>query len=358
MRINVYIINAILLFFSSILLTTVKEHGIVIKTLSKTRLRLCNLQFILFWGCLLCCEYGLRGEITADNTNYKTWFELFNDYRLIDALHYKNVEKGFALFNAFIGIFTNDYQHYIFALGFFSVSFFMISIWKNAENKWLPVFVFIATGFFYGGWNLCSQFLAASIFSLAVEYIYKKEPVKYFLVVLLAFFIHKSAIIMIPLYFVLTVNISDKKWYKTVKYVVIACVAMTPVISGIAIAFSRFLYNDVYSEASGMFYQWTYIVKCLSLVAIIIYYRKCFDFSDLRDRVVYFGSLLYGVVILWGSGMALIQRFSYYLIIFPMIAVSIIYVRRKSIKLSVLFGTYFFLMQVGWFDSEYFLCFN
>ena len=359
MPINVYLINAILLLISSVLLINVKEKGVVIKTIFNAKIRLCDAVFVFFWSCLLFFEYGLRGDFTSDYEHYQNWFYLFRNYTFSQAIHYRNVEKGFALLNAAIGFFTDDYQHYIFILGVISVSLFMVAIWRNADNRWLPIIVFVASGFYYGGWNLNSQFLAASIFSLAIGAVYKKEPIKYAIIVMLAFSIHKSALVMLPIYFVMIWEMSPKKWKKIIDCLTIICIAMTPFIGKIAIIASRLLYKDLYLDSVGMSYGWTYVVKCLSMILLLFYYRRCLDFSLLKDRVNYFGSIVYGILILWSINNAFIQRFSYYFIIFPMIALSTVFVKKgKSKSFWILLVFYFFAMQVGWFGSDYYLCFG
>ena len=75
----------------------------------------------------------------------------------------------------------------------------------------LSLFVYIASGLFLVSMNGIRQFLAAAVIFAATKYIFDGSWIKFSLVVLLASSFHQSALILIPIYFL----IRREAWTKT-----------------------------------------------------------------------------------------------------------------------------------------------
>lgn len=81
---------------------------------------------------------------------------------------------------------------------------------RYLEAKYLPVAMFIYCFnpyFFLISLSAIRQFIAISCFVLATYYSYKKKPVLYLVIIVIASLIHSSAIVLVPVYFVA----NDKK---------------------------------------------------------------------------------------------------------------------------------------------------
>ena len=351
--INIYLINAVLLFLTTLYGSRNRK---LINFRLKNDSKVVNNDFfiIVIWAIIMWMEYGFRGDYTKDYRNYQTWFTIFNQYDIKGVLNYRGVEKGFALLNFLVGKLSDNYQVFLMISGAIAIILILLSSWRLTEVKWPPLLVLIGTGLFYGGFNLNAQFLAASLFAVAIVYIYKGDFVKYLTFVILAFFMQKSAIVMLPLYFLLRHKGSKRYRNIMVLLFVIVSGALMFGMGPIAKQLSSFLYQDIYVSSTRGGSSISYIVKCLSLVAIIIAFTKLFDLDEIRDRMAYYGSLLYGAVILWSISFSMIQRFAYFLILFPMMAISIIFERfSNKTALAIILGVYFFAMQFGWFSQPY-----
>src|SRR5665213_2396527 len=104
------------------------------------------------------------------------------------------------------------------SLGFFAMIIFLALINSVAYYRfikryvplqyyWLAVFIYV----FYPGFMLVNasamrQSLAIAIFITAIPYIYRKDAVRYFLFIGMAWLFHSSALILLPLYFLGYVN--------------------------------------------------------------------------------------------------------------------------------------------------------
>lgn len=127
-----------------------------------------------------------------------------------DQLHYLVVyESGFTdaryepLFNLVISACQAAHLHSSFFFGIIAliqITFFYLAF---KEEKYLYPFlaIFIFTSGLFGSWtNTLRQDVAGCIWVFAINYIYKKDYKRYLFWCIVAFFFHRSAIILIVLY--------------------------------------------------------------------------------------------------------------------------------------------------------------
>lgn len=121
-------------------------------------------------------------------------------------------DKGFTVLSIFIkSLFGNDYKVYFFIIAILQSAALIAVYRKYSENFFLALFVFIASTD-YMSWmhNGIRQFLAVAVTFAATPLLLKKRYIPYFLVVLLASTLHKTALMMIPIAFV----VQGKAWNK------------------------------------------------------------------------------------------------------------------------------------------------
>lgn len=353
---NIYIVNAVLLTLSAVIY---RDRYITIIGLSKEKtINTYRSFFLLFWFLILSLEYGLRGNFTTDYIQYRNWFVSAQSMNFADIIYSSNIEKGFLFLNYLVSHITSEYYIMTIVYGVLSVGFYIVAIKNSIDVVWAPIIVFVGIGIFYGGFNLSTQMLAASIFAISVKYIYEKKPVKYCLLILLAISFHKSAIFMLPIYLISKIKLNRRN-----KHIVIALVIGTGIVFSIfvkrvALVLSTYVYGDTYLtyQPALVGQGWGYILKHIAITAIIMYYGYLFDTDSPKEKLLYLGSILNCIIAIWSGQVALIQRFSYYFIIFPMLAMGHIVkedkIDRHLLKLLLVF--FFFIMQIGWFGNEYF----
>lgn len=105
------------------------------------------------------------------------------------------------LFKQFI---SNDYTIWLSAIAIITGLGVMIPLYKYSCNYGISMFLFIASCQFTWMFNGMRQFLAASILFGCTGLILKRKFVPYAIIVCLASTIHTSALILIPMYFVVT----------------------------------------------------------------------------------------------------------------------------------------------------------
>ena len=167
--------------------------------------------FMLLSAIQLIVLIGFRGiDVGTDTYNVAaTLKRVVTDTMLPNDIHWLGVP--YVCFLKLIGFFiTDNYVLLNLILGSITIIFLYKSIWDNSENKTLSLFIFLSTCLLYQMMNQSRQQLAIMVIFYAYKFIKNRNFTKYLFFVLLAFCFHKSAIIMLPFYFIANSKI-DKK---------------------------------------------------------------------------------------------------------------------------------------------------
>ncbi len=111
----------------------------------------------------------------------------------------------FSFFQNIIRNMTDDPQWLIAFAAVFSIPVPLIILYKYCPRFEMAIFMFVAFSYLGGAMNGMRQYMATSIFLLATRYLFsekKTDFIKYAVIVLLAYCMHNSAIVLLPLYFV------------------------------------------------------------------------------------------------------------------------------------------------------------
>ena len=105
---------------------------------------------------------------------------------------------------------SDDPQLLIFTTALITNVLIVITLYKYSRMIELSLFVFIASGIYTVSMNGIRQSMAAAIIFAATKYILDGNFKKFLLVILLAATIHQTALIFIPIYFI----VRRKAWTK------------------------------------------------------------------------------------------------------------------------------------------------
>lgn len=200
----------------------------------------------------ICC--AVRGNF-ADSMAYRYYFEHFSK-SISDLIVYMftgNKGPGYA-FVQFIGRYLFGTNSTIF-LGFIALiqSVVLVRFYnKYSINIWLSLFVFIASTD-YLSWmqNGIRQFLAVTLIIFFSDLLFEKKYLKMVIVILLAATIHTSALIMLPVIFI----VQGKAWNKkTVLLIIVTALAVSSLESFSGIV-GNLLMDTQYSRS---FADWQY----------------------------------------------------------------------------------------------------
>lgn len=139
----------------------------------------------------------------SDTANYKGLFTSGgNDFA--NAYNGKlPFEFGYSLFQIFLHNIDSNPQFLVFVTSVFIVSLDIYYINKYSSDLPFSFFLYFVLTYMTS-MNGIRQSMAAIVLTLALPWIMEKKPIRYMALVLLMSTFHKSALIMIPLYFVLS----------------------------------------------------------------------------------------------------------------------------------------------------------
>ena len=258
----IYVLNFVLILI----------YDLVLKN-KKTVLALASAQLFL----ILALRAPLLG---VDNAVYMAGYEYISTLEFGDMLSRLRLiqtaelvypyafESGYALLNwftSFLGIGFHGFLvlHALFCI--FSVAKF---VKRYSRNYCLSLVLFIALGFFTYQFGILRQTLALAIFLLSIPFIEERKPIKYFLLCLLAFTIHRVAIITVPLYFICKLKLTQKL-YMRMLIILAAFFAASPLLINV---FSFVLQNvmgkDLPLEGPNINAQFIIMILCSVLILI------------------------------------------------------------------------------------------
>lgn len=210
-----------------------------------------GLFFALTTFVLLVFFAGKRSGI-FDSLDYQYSYEHYYSFdlsQITDIITGKVKEKGplfkilLILFKHFTHGTYNDWFTFVALIQCLSIALFL---YKYSVDFMYSVFCFFTTSTFLWLVNGMRQFLAVAFILFFVDWIKKRKTIPFILIVIIAYFIHSSALIWIPVYFI----INYQPW--SFKYVILS------IILAIALYLytrSSFLDDSDYSYLSNADYQ-------------------------------------------------------------------------------------------------------
>lgn len=132
--------------------------------------------------------------------------DLYYPYFLNPSYSYKDLEPGFRVWNILIGSVFNNYNVYLL-LTYAAVLLIYFKSFIQISAQYVPFCIgvfFLTTILSSGGQR---QLIAVALINLSMHFIYKRNIIKYILILCVAATFHRTALFMIPLFFLATYNI-------------------------------------------------------------------------------------------------------------------------------------------------------
>jgi transmembrane protein EpsG len=157
-----------------------------------------NKLLVLLVIVTLALVSGLRNNI-GDTYAYIHSYKITNfTYGEIDY----SGDFGFNILQLLLQKISRDPQILILVTGAITNILIIIVLYRYSRYFEIAVYVYITSGMFTTSMNGIRQYLAAAIAFTATKYILNGSFKKYAVVILLASTIHKSALVLLPLYFI------------------------------------------------------------------------------------------------------------------------------------------------------------
>lgn len=282
-------------------------------------------------------------EVGVDSKTYTLAY--VNQYNPYQNGFDKNVEIGYQLLDNIILNFTYNYFWLFFFSSIIVVTLYLHTIKKISSNYFLSVLIYITFGFYTFFFNGLRQGIAMAICFFSLKMFFDRKWFKYFTLVLLASFFHKSALIMILLYFIDIINI--KNYYKIIICFVASILGSNFIITFLSKNNQRYeIYAEKSSELGGIYTATFYL-----LLGILFYYLG-FKLK-LKDRIyedsinIYLcGVALIFPLVFMGVDPSGPQRILYYFVCTVIFFIPIVF---KKIKNNVIYFLFSLLCIIYYF---------
>ena len=157
---------------------------------------------------LFACS-ALRHNIGYDYAMYAKGFALMRAEGFSNVA-YLDWEWGFTILTKAIGLITGEVRIYMAAMALLCLAGPFCAILRHSKKAWLSVLLYINLYFFYCTMNFIRQSIAISIVMFAYTFMVERKFWRFLLLVLLASSFHLTALIMVPVYFVINFKPSPK----------------------------------------------------------------------------------------------------------------------------------------------------
>lgn len=270
-----------------------------------TRQQACNRICLLSIFTLLFLVSACRYQVGNDYSRYEEFFHLIPLKQVVPT------EFGFNLIVRIMQtIFGIDTKLTIFALFAFVTIFFMVkAVYEQSDDFLFSFFLFMTLSYYFQSLNTVRYYFAWAIAVFSMKYVLKKEYGKFVLLILLTATVHKSVLLVIPVYFL--ANRAIKRWQFGV---LLLLAASGLVFRDLYLKIVIFLYpsyeNTVYLDGGTSFINILRIIGVFVLT--LLYYRQAVEGNE-KNRFYFnlnvFALLLYTCA----SFLPEISRIGYYM---------------------------------------------
>jgi hypothetical protein len=279
---------------------------------------------------------GFRYQIGND---YDSYVSMYKEIAKEPLSTY--VEPGFAYVCYFLSVIGIKVQGVFLLFSTLTLLLIAATLKKHSINPVFSFLLFLLIPIYYFGvMDSIRQHFALSMVFYSVRFIIDKKFIKFLLLVLLAALFHKTALIILPVYFLAHLNYNRLLLIAGLLIVVIYPITSYLEDNILLVDYAEYFNSKPSEIASGL----SLIVR-LALFFIVLFLKD--KAEDIQDKVI-INIYLLGVILYFATiSTEALSRISFYLIIFEIIAiVNVFYkfVRSDKLQLSGLYLAYCSIM--------------
>ena len=207
--------------------------------------------YIVFWA-------AVRNGVADTRTYIQSYNLLKSDVGIFDSFIRNDdgsLDKAplFISYQILLKKLGFDWHFFLGSIAVFSGLCIYYGISKFSDNVSYSVFLFITSLEFYWLFNGIRQFVVAAMFFATFRLVVEKKFIKFLLLVFVMYFIHSTAIILIPIYFI----VNMKNWDIGISICIIVTMAIVLIFPGkvnvwIDDAFSDYDYLNAVQDDDGV----------------------------------------------------------------------------------------------------------
>lgn len=301
----VYLINIFLIMVWALIFCTGK----------RTRLKKTMFVGICFAQCFLISAY--RYGIGADYSQYAVgFFSMARDG--FSVMSYEDWEIGYILLNKIIGIFTAQPSVFIMVTSFIILTGPAYLVLRYSVNPFMSVFLYVNLYLFYLDMNYLRQAIAMSILCFAYGFLRDKRFWRFLLIVAVAACFHLTVLYMIPVYLVSLLKVNTRSMTLYLFGLLFYYILSDGVLNIILSKFHTEYSGSIFIE-SGIYFYYAFfpLLICAGMVALSYFAKNKSRSLELLMHL----TLMMGFWQIVMTKHALFERFSYYTMLFVVLAI-------------------------------------
>ena len=263
---------------------------------------------LIYIGVIICMGY-MTG---SDWRSYEAYYlnDTFPDY-----------ETSFILLTKIAQVLEIDFWVFLITIKITVYAILIKTLRKYDINLALFLFIFLSEmGLYLFVDNPLRNFIAFGIFLFALEPLFKRQFIKYSLIVLFASTFHVSALIALPIFFIATLRFNATIVLAT--FVILLALSyfgdqVLTLVSNILSASG----NERYSSYTNEYYLSSNInfglLHRIFFLSLIVYFYPKFQ-NDLQSKIIFNLALISIIIYPISSNILILKRFDIYLSLFPL----------------------------------------
>lgn len=272
-------------------------------------------SYLAIAGAALVAMATLRYAIGYDYFSYEEifqrvaqtpWSQLFQNF---------GGYIGYAVVNKLVAVLGGSYHILLLVCNIFMTAAVFWVIWRYSKLPWISIYLYIALQFFAHSMNLFRQSLAATIIFLSYFALRGRKMIPFFLLVLLAATFHYSALVMLPVYFLINFPVTWK-WMTGVGVAALFCYIFSEQIFILitSVIFKSYAHyqNSIYWQGNGLHY----VVFPAVYFGITLLFRKALLEKDARNNILINSAFYTFILYVFITRHFILERFSIY--VFPL----------------------------------------
>ena len=271
---------------------------------------------------ILCCAYMLalvafRGTFWTDINGYTRIFYAVSNVSIQELIssgtRYTNGEEYlFYILTKVISWFTDDQFIYFGIIAGMTYLPIFYVVAKESQAPFLSLLIVFTTGFFFSSFNVIRSCMVYGLSALLLEDIRRRRTIRYMFFAFVLSLIHSSAILLIPIYFIMCIPLLDRK------HLLITAVCMVAFFVGFG-----YLFNIVDNLLLGGFYTTSsysginieagavgMILPAAFVLMMLVAMVNCINWNSVDERILANGTLIWCAMGISVMAMRLMTRFS------------------------------------------------
>lgn len=295
----------------------------------------------LYYFFMICCIVMIGSRDMIGGFDVYIYGEVFEAYSVPQMLAFPFFEKGYLIYNALVRQITDDRYYFFFITAAITIIAHFSAIRKMSPLLFFSLFIYFSK-FFLMSFVYVRQFMAMGIVWWALVYLIKGKKLVPILMLVAAYYFHRSSILFFPMIFLLNVKLTRNQMILLVFGVF--AMFLSPIGNFLLTVLAENSDNEklnYYTDKTNSI-NFLYVIEGLLLSYVAYVYKNIF-YRNPKTTVIFNGFLIYIVITIAAVTNATYVRFSWYFFIFVILGLSHVYLYINNLKEKRTYRLFVFL---------------